>query len=56
LTINVVLAHDPVAIVDAFATFEAANTGNICTERVSWVIRVQDVDTAAGIFLCMAVW
>lgn len=29
LTIDVVLAHDPVAIMDAFVTFEAANTGNI---------------------------
>lgn len=56
LTIDVVLAHDPVAIMDAFATFEAANTGNICTERISWVIGVQNVDTAACIFLCMAVW
>jgi hypothetical protein len=40
LTINVVLAHDPVAVMDALATFEAANTGNIRTKRVCRVIGV----------------
>jgi hypothetical protein len=55
LTIDVVLAHDPVAIMDAFAAFEAANTGNVCTERVGRAIGVQDVHTAACIFLRMAI-
>lgn len=40
LTIDVVLAHDPVAVMDAFATFEAADTGNIRTKRVGRVIGV----------------
>jgi hypothetical protein len=47
-TIDIVLAHDAVAVVNALAALESAQITHSRSSKVDWIVGIQDIDATVG--------
>lgn len=51
LPVDVILAHNPVAVLHPFTALETGVRATLPSRHVGWVVRIQDIDTATGVLL-----
>lgn len=55
-TVNVILAHDAIAVLKTLAALESAESVHSRTEDIGRVVWVEDVDASTGLVLGVSVW